>query len=165
MNRRVFLQAASGAAIAAAQDTQSLYPHIEKQHEENVRRLQSWIRQPSIAAENRGMQEGCDMMMRLLQEAGFGSVSTVTSKGQPAVFGTLDAGAPRTIGLYFMYDVKQVDPSEWTSPPWEAALVDRPLGKVLIGRGAVNQKGPQSAFLAALHAFKAVAGSYPSTWC
>src|SRR5688572_1388160 len=101
MNRRVFIQAASGAAIAAAQDTQSLYRHVEKQHEENVRRLQSWIRQPSIAAENRGMKEGCDMMMRLLQEAGFGSVSTVTSKGQPAVFGTLDAGAPRTVGLYF----------------------------------------------------------------
>jgi hypothetical protein len=29
------------------------------------------IRQPSIAAENRGMSEGCDMMMRLLRDAGF----------------------------------------------------------------------------------------------
>jgi acetylornithine deacetylase/succinyl-diaminopimelate desuccinylase-like protein len=75
--------------------------------------------------------------------------------------GTLDAGAPRTIGLYFMYDVKQVDPSEWTSPPWEAALVDRPLGRVLIVRGAVNQKGPQSAFLAARHAFKAAGRKLP----
>jgi acetylornithine deacetylase/succinyl-diaminopimelate desuccinylase-like protein len=161
MNRRVFFQAASGAVIAAAQDPQTLYTQVERQHEENLRRLQSWIRQPSIAAEKRGMAEGCDMMMRLLQEAGFGRVSTVASKGQPAVFGTLDAGAPRTIGLYFMYDVKQVDPSEWSSPPWEAALVDRPLGKVLIGRGAVNQKGPQSAFLAALHAFKAAGRKLP----
>ena len=68
---------------------------------------------------------------------------------------TLDAGAPRTLGLYFMYDVKQVDPAEWTSPPWEAALVDKPgLGKVLVGRGAVNQKGPEAAFLAALHAIR-----------
>src|SRR6185369_10356962 len=34
-------------------------------------------------------------------------------------------------------------------------LVDKPgLGKVIIGRGAVNQKGPESAFLAALHAFR-----------
>jgi acetylornithine deacetylase/succinyl-diaminopimelate desuccinylase-like protein len=33
--------------------------------------------------------------------------------------------------------------------------VDKPgLGKVIIGRGAVNQKGPESAFLAALHAFR-----------
>ena len=46
------------------------------------------------------------------------------------------------------------------SPPWDAAIVDRPLGKIMIGRGAVNQKGPQSAVLAALHAFKA-AGQKP----
>jgi acetylornithine deacetylase/succinyl-diaminopimelate desuccinylase-like protein len=160
MDRRVFLQAATGAAVAAAQDAKPLYAQVEKQHDENVQRLQAWIRQPSIAAENRGMTEGCDMMMRLLREAGFGSVSKITSKGQPAVFGLLDAGAPKTIGIYFMYDVKQVDPAEWTSPPWDAALVDRPLGKVVIGRGAVNQKGPQSAVIAALHAFKA-AGRRP----
>jgi acetylornithine deacetylase/succinyl-diaminopimelate desuccinylase-like protein len=69
------------------------------------------------------------------------------------VFATLDAGAPKTVGLYFMYDVKQFDPAEWSSPPLEAKLVDKPgLGKVMIGRGAVNQKGPEAAFLAALHA-------------
>src|SRR5204863_7155926 len=45
------------------------------------------------------------------------------------------------------------DPSEWSSPPTEARIVDKPpLGKVMIGRGAVNQKGPEAAFLAALHA-------------
>jgi acetylornithine deacetylase/succinyl-diaminopimelate desuccinylase-like protein len=34
-------------------------------------------------------------------------------------------------------------------------LVDKPgLGKVLVGRGAVNQKGPEAAFLAALHAIR-----------
>ena len=47
-------------------------------------------------------------------------------------------------------------PAEWSSPPFDAALVDKPgLGKVLIGRGAVNQKGPEATWLAALHAFKA----------
>jgi len=61
-----------------------------------------------------------------------------------------------------MYDVKQVDPSEWTSPPWQAAIVDRPgLGKVMIGRGSVNQKGPEAAFLAALHAFRGAGRKLP----
>ena len=61
-----------------------------------------------------------------------------------------------------MYDVKQADPSEWSSPPFEAALVDKPgLGKVLIGRGAVNQKGPEATWLAALHAFKAAGRKLP----
>src|SRR6184192_4506072 len=54
-----------------------------------------------------------------------------------------------------MYDVKQVKPEEWSSPPWEARLVDVPgLGKAVMGRGAVNQKGPEASFLAALHAIR-----------
>ncbi len=139
----------------AADDVQAIQTEIDKHRDEAVHRLQDWIRQPSIAAENRGMTEGCDMMMRLLRDAGFDQVTKVPTDGQPGVFGTLDSGAPKTVGIYFMYDVKQADPSEWSSPPFDAALVDKPgLGKVLIGRGAVNQKGPEATWLAALHAFK-----------
>ena len=84
------------------------------------------------------------------------------TKGKPGVFATLDAGAPTTLGLYFMYDVKQYDPSEWSSPPLEGRLVERPgLGKVIVGRGATNTKGPQVACLGALHAFRAAAGRKP----
>ncbi len=164
MDRREFVRttslAAAGAALsrfsfAATPELQPIFAEIEKRHEEAVQRLQSWIRQPSIAAENRGMNEGCEMMMNLLRDAGFHHVEKVPTDGKPGVYATLDAGAPRTVGLYFMYDVKQADPSEWSSPPFEAALVDKPgLGKVVVGRGAVNQKGPESAFLAALHAIR-----------
>ncbi len=140
----------------------SIQAEIVKRHAEGVARLQEWVRQPSIAAENRGMNEGCDLMMRLAREAGFQQVQKVPTDGQPGVFATLDAGAARTVGLYFMYDVKQVDPAEWSSPPWAAALVDKPeFGKVLIGRGAVNQKGPQAAFLAALHAIHGAGRKLP----
>ena len=101
------------------------------------------------------MSEGCELTIQLLKDAGFDTAVRVPTDGQPGVFATLDAGAPKTVGLYFMYDVKQVDPAEWSSPPWDAALLDKPgLGKVVIGRGAVNQKGPEAAFLAALHAFR-----------
>jgi acetylornithine deacetylase/succinyl-diaminopimelate desuccinylase-like protein len=61
-----------------------------------------------------------------------------------------------------MYDVKQVNPAEWSSPPFEAALVDKPgFGKVIVGRGAINQKGPQTAFLGALHALRAAGRKLP----
>jgi len=134
---------------------------IEKQRPEAIKRLQNWIALPSIAAENRNMAEGCRMMIDLLKEAGFQSATTMPTDGQPGVFATLDAGARRTVGMYFMYDVKQFVPSEWSSPPLEGAIVDRaPFGKVMIGRGAVNQKGPEATFLAALHALKA-AGRKP----
>ncbi len=139
-----------------------MFAEITKRHDESLKRLQTWIHQPSIAAENRGMNEGCELTMQMLREAGFAQVTKVPTDGQPGIFATLDAGAPKTLGLYFMYDVKQVDPAEWSSPPWDAALVDKPgLGKVVIGRGAVNQKGPEATFLAALHAIHGAGRKLP----
>ena len=156
-NRRTFLQSTVAGATAFAlvrggqaveQKLEPIRAEIDKRHGEAIERLQEWVRQPSIAAENRGMTEGCDLTMRLLREAGFGEATKVPTDGQPGIFATLDAGVPRTVGLYFMYDVKQVNPAEWSSPPWEAALIEKPgLGKVLVGRGAVNQKGPQAMLL------------------
>src|SRR3546814_10408228 len=79
-------------------------------------------------------------------------VEIVPTDGHPGVFGTIDVGAPRTLGIYFMYDVKQFDASEWSSPPLEGKMVERPgFGQAIMGRGAVNQKGPEASFLAALH--------------
>src|SRR5205823_4967196 len=64
--------------------------------------------------------------------------------------------------LYFMYDVKQFDPREWTSPPLEGRLVDKPgFGKCIVGRGAVNQKGPEGEFLAAMHAIRGAGSKLP----
>lgn len=135
-------------------DLDAINAAIKKHHSETLHYLQEWIKQPSIAAENKGINEGCDLTMRFLHDAGFGEVTKISTAGHPGIFATLDVGARRTIGVYFMYDVKQADPTEWSSPPWEAVLIDRPsLGKVLMGRGALNQKGPEMAFLAALQAF------------
>ena len=148
----------AGAATAPG----AVHVEVERRHGETVARLREWIRQPTIAAESRGIAEGCDLAMRLLRDAGFGKVERIPTDGHPGLFATLDAGAARTVGLYFMYDVKQVDPSEWSSPPFEAALVDLPgLGKVVMGRGAVNQKGPQAALLAALHAIRGAGHKLP----
>lgn len=171
MNRRDFVKGAAAAAVtfayaeagnSAQEGFETIRKEIERRHDEAVGRLQQWIQQPSIAAENRGVSEGCELTIQMLRDAGFQSAVRVPTDGQPGIFATLDAGAPRTVGLYFMYDVKQVDPAEWSSPPWEAALVDKPgLGKVIIGRGAVNQKGPQSAVLAALHAIRGAGQKIP----
>jgi acetylornithine deacetylase/succinyl-diaminopimelate desuccinylase-like protein len=134
---------------------------IDKQQPEAIKRLQNWIALPSIAAENRNMKEGAQMMAELLKEAGFQFAQVMPTDGQPGVFATLDAGAKRTVGMYFMYDVKQFEPKEWSSPPLQAAILDKaPFGKVMIGRGAINQKGPEATWLAGLHALKA-AGRKP----
>jgi acetylornithine deacetylase/succinyl-diaminopimelate desuccinylase-like protein len=173
LDRRTFLQgaAAGAAALAAggragfafqAQDQSLVTAQIAKQHDATVKLLQDWIALPSIAAENKGYPEGAEHMARLARDAGFQRVELVATAGKPGVFATLEAGARTSLAIYFMYDVKQYDPAEWTSPPLEARLVDKPgLGKVIVGRGATNTKGPQIAFLAALRAFKAAGKQLP----
>src|ERR1041385_143257 len=158
----IILAAFTLAAAAYADDLADIRHEITKRHDEAVKRLQDWIALPSIAAEDRNFPAGPEYMAKLARDAGFQQVTILTTDGKPGVFATLDAGAPKTVGLYFMYDVKQFDPAEWTSPPLEARLVDKPnLGKVIIGRGAVNQKGPEAAFLAALHAIRGAGKKVP----
>src|SRR5437879_10159906 len=169
LSRRTLLRGSlAGAAslmlprFARAADLAPVEREIQKRHGESVQRLQEWIRQPTIAAEGVGGEEGVQLFLRMLRDAGFQRAERVPTDGFPGVFATLDAGAPKSVGLYFMYDVKQVDPKEWSSPPWEARLVDKPgFGKVIVGRGAVNQKGPEGAFLAALHAIRGAGRKLP----
>jgi acetylornithine deacetylase/succinyl-diaminopimelate desuccinylase-like protein len=147
---------------AFADDFADIKREIAKRHDEGVKRLQDWIALPSIAAENRAYPAGAELMAKLARDAGFQQATVINTDGKPGVFATLDAGAAKTVGLYFMYDVKQFDPAEWTSPPLEARIVDKPgLGKVMVGRGAVNQKGPEAAFLAALHAIRGAGKKMP----
>jgi len=144
------------SGFAADADLAPVKAQLAAQHEANVKRLKDWIALPSIAAENLNYPQGAEYMAQLLRDAGFQHTEVIPTDGKPGVFATLDAGAPKTLGVYFMYDVKQFDPKEWSSPPLEGRIVDKPgIGKVMMGRGAVNQKGPESAFLAALHAMRA----------
>src|SRR3981189_3349171 len=84
LGRRKFLRTSSLAAVAgaaafgwphrshaAAADLDAINAEITKRHDESVKRLQNWIRQPSIAAENRGMNEGCELAIRMLRAAAF----------------------------------------------------------------------------------------------
>src|SRR5580693_4709253 len=174
-SRRDFVQGAvSGAALAAVPmavfaaaspndaDKAAVLAQIPKMHAANIKRLQEWIALPSIAAENRNYPQGPEHMAKLAQDAGFTGVKLIPTSGKPGVFGKIDAGARTTMAIYFMYDGKQFVPEEWSSPPLEARLVQKEgLGTVCMGRGAVNQKGPENSFLSALMAFKAAGKKLP----
>src|SRR5216684_1041126 len=174
-SRRDFVQGAvSGVALASVPtgmlaaapakdaDKAAVLAQIPQMHAANIKRLQDWIALPSIAAENRNFPQGPEYMAKLAQDAGFTGVKLIPTSGKPGVFGKIDAGAKTTMAIYFMYDVKQFVPEEWSSPPLEARLVQKEgLGAVCMGRGAVNQKGPENSFLGALMAFKAAGIKLP----
>ncbi len=128
------------------------------EHLENVRR---WVRQPSISAQNNGVQEMAAMLRDDLKKLGFREAEVVPTTGHPGVWGYYDAGAEKTLAVYMMYDVQPVEPQGWQVGAFDGALVDHALGRVLMARGATNQKGPERAFLNALEAILRSGGRLP----
>lgn len=138
-----------------------VYAHIDEHQEEHLAHLQRWLRQPSISAQNVGIAEMAEMVRSDLEGLGFSETEIVPTSGHPGVWGYYDARAEKTLALYMMYDVQPVNAEDWRSPPFDAAVVDHPLGRALIARGATNQKGPERALLNAIESILAVEGTLP----
>lgn len=138
-----------------------VYGHIDAHQAEHLANLQRWLRQPSVSAQNLGIAQMAALVRDDLKRLGCAESELVPTAGHPGVFAYCNEGAPKTLLVYMMYDVQPVEPAEWRSPPFDAAVVDHELGKVLMARGATNQKGPERAFLNALESIRAVKGKLP----
>lgn len=128
------------------------YAFIDANLQRHVGNMQRWVRQRSISAQNDGIQQMAEMVRDDLKRLGFREAELVPTTGHPGVWGYYDAGAAKTLVVYMMYDVQPVESTGWSVGAFDGALVDHPLGKVLMARGATNEKGPERAFLNALEA-------------
>jgi acetylornithine deacetylase/succinyl-diaminopimelate desuccinylase-like protein len=137
------------------------YRYIDDHIDDHVAGLQRWVRQPSISAQGVGIQQMAEMVRDDMLALGFAEAELVQTSGHPGVWGYYDAGAERTLLLYLMYDVQPVDPEDWRTPPFEGNLVDHKLGRVLMARGATNQKGPERALFNAIESIIAATGTLP----
>ena len=137
------------------------YAYIDQHRDQHLTALQRWLRQPSISAQSVGIVEMAEVVRGDLETLGFQEAEVVPTSGHPGVWGYYDAGAEKTLLIYLMYDVQPVEPEDWESPPFAAKLVERPFGKVLMARGATNQKGPERAFLNAVEAIIETRGTLP----
>ena len=142
-------------------DHAAIYEHIDSNIDDHLANLQRWLRQRSISAQDDGIDEMAALLVDDFTEMGFDEVELVETDGHPGVWAYYDAGAPKTLLVYMMYDVQPVNPEDWQSPPFDAELIDHPTGKVLMARGATNQKGPQRALLNAMESIIAVNGKLP----
>ena len=163
MNRRSFLKASvvGGVALApsllrraraAPIEADTIRKEIEKRHDESLERLRRWIRQPSIAAENRGMAQGCDLMIdlsigrRLSYYTGLTFRAYTPDFGQPLLGGgrydgaLLPAAAGFTIGLERL--VRAADrAADGEEPPPAVLSLDDPAARVLRREGVRVVRG------------------------
>lgn len=138
-----------------------VYRHIDRNLDRHLANLQSWLRQRSISAQNEGIAEMAELVRQTFLQLGCREAELVPTDGHPGVWGYYDAGADKTLMVYLMYDVQPVNPQDWRVPPFDGEVVDHRLGRVMMARGATNQKGPERAFLNALESIVAVEGKLP----
>jgi acetylornithine deacetylase/succinyl-diaminopimelate desuccinylase-like protein len=126
-------------------------------------RIQSVSTDPAYAAHCR---EAAEHVAADLRGLGF-ETSVRPTQGHPVVIGKSANGqtggkAPRVL-FYGHYDVQPVDPLDlWQTPPFEPRIETLPGGrKIIVARGACDDKGQAMTFIEACRAFKAVTGRLP----
>ncbi|MDO8631378.1 MAG: M20/M25/M40 family metallo-hydrolase, partial [Phycisphaerales bacterium] len=125
-------------------------------YEAHVERLQRYMRQPSVSAENKGLEEMAALLAREIDALG-GVGKSVPGVDFPIVYGRFDVGAPRTMILHSMYDTTPVDEPTWVVPPFEAQRIPdfENLGECIVGRGAEDTKGPVATLMNAVASYRA----------
>jgi acetylornithine deacetylase/succinyl-diaminopimelate desuccinylase-like protein len=97
-----------------------------------------------------------------LKTIGF-DASVRPTPGHPVVVGKSNGVAGPRVLFYGHYDVQPVDPlNQWKTPPFEPRIETLPDGrKIIVARGACDDKGQAMTFIEACRAFKAVTGKLP----
>jgi acetylornithine deacetylase/succinyl-diaminopimelate desuccinylase-like protein len=123
-------------------------------------RIQSISTDPAFAAQ---CQAAAQFVAGDLGSLGFDTGVRPTA-GHPVVVGKGGEGSagPRVL-FYGHYDVQPVDPLDlWETPPFSPRIATLPDGrKIIVGRGACDDKGQVMTFIEACRAFKAVTGRLP----
>ncbi len=133
--------------------------YLESHLNESIAELSRLVAQPSVGAQNWGIQECAALVADLLRRRGF-DVQIMPTAGAPIVCAERKGRNPKTLLFYNHYDVQPPEPLElWETPPFEPSLRE---GK-LYGRGVSDDKGHLTARLFAIDALLATLGDLPCT--
>lgn len=146
---------------------------IDSDLDRSLQRLFALLRIQSISTDpayKNSCREAAEFVAADLRSIGFSAELRATA-GHPVVIGKSSnsagsgvpkGGAPHVL-FYGHYDVQPVDPLDlWTTPPFEPRIETLPGGrKIIVARGACDDKGQAMTFIEACRAYKNVTGKLP----
>ena len=123
---------------------------------------------PNVATDLDNIQRNAEYLRTELEKRGAHAELWELPDVPPIVYGRIELGAPRTLGVYVHYDGQPVDPAEWANPAWNPTLYTAALEEGgtplplpdddvvinpewrLYGRSTGDDKAPFPAIFAAL---------------
>jgi len=152
--------------------TQKVLDRIDADFDNSLQRLFALLRIKSISADPAFAGEckaAAEHLAKDIASIGFDAEVRPTA-GHPAIVAKNykangkghDGKRPHAL-FYGHYDVQPVDPLNlWHRPPFEPVVTDHADGrKIIVARGAEDDKGQLMTFVEACRAWKAVAGALP----
>ncbi len=131
--------------------------YLDVHLDESIAELSTLCAQPSVSAQNWGLEECSQLVAEMLQKRGFNARIFATG-GAPVVFAERKGRGDKTLLFYNHYDVQPAEPLElWENPPFVPTLKD---GK-LYARGVSDDKGHITSRLFAIDALLNEMGDLP----
>src|SRR4030088_1835390 len=158
--------------MSSTSQLQPVLDRIDADFDNSLQRLFALLRIKSISADPAfagDCKAAADHLARDIATLGFAADVRPTA-GHPAIVAKANGGKAANGGgarphvlFYGHYDVQPVDPLNlWHRPPFEPAVTDHADGrKIIVARGAEDDKGQLMTFVEACRAWKSVTGSLP----
>jgi acetylornithine deacetylase/succinyl-diaminopimelate desuccinylase-like protein len=144
---------------------EAVLDRIDQDIDQSVARLFALLRIASISTDP-AYRDQCraaaEHVAADLKSIGFDATVRPTA-GHPVVVGKSNGATGPRVLFYGHYDVQPVDPLNlWKTPPFEPRIETLPDGrKIIVARGACDDKGQAMTFIEACRAFKVVTGKLP----
>jgi acetylornithine deacetylase/succinyl-diaminopimelate desuccinylase-like protein len=138
---------------------------IDQDIDQSLERLFALLRIASVSTDP-AYKEQCraaaEHVAADLRSIGF-TADLRPTEGHPVVVGKSNGAAGPDMLFYGHYDVQPVDPfDQWKTPPFEPRIETLSGGrKIIVARGACDDKGQAMTFIEACRAYKAVTGKLP----
>jgi len=146
-------------------ELEAVLERIDRDLDKSVDRLFDFLKIQSVSTDP-AYKEQClaaaNHIALDLKSIGFETQIRPT-QGHPIVVGTVPTGLGPHVLFYGHYDVQPIDPLDlWHSPPFSPRIEELPGGrKIIVARGACDDKGQLMTFVEACRAFRAVTGRLP----
>src|SRR5216683_7973465 len=103
--------------------------YVSDNKENLLRDFRTLLRQPSISAQDKGIEDCARIVKKEMEAAGISTKILPEKSGNPVIYGEVKSrSSSKTLLLYGHYDVQPPEPlEEWVSGPFDAKMHGRKI--------------------------------------